>query len=138
MLAPSQKMVLLNITPSPNVVRLFSTGQIPSKPCSSEEVIPAVFNGLPVVKTWAALKLKSTAFKLGNVIKHNQSRLCLVPNGYVLLCSSVNCRSLASENNLCKNHNKGVESYRFCREEGCGKQACYGYEYKKGFFLQRS
>ena len=92
---------------------------------------PTSFNGLPVVRKWADLKVSYKACKVSNVIDHGIFRLCPVQGGYVLLCCKNGCRGLMSKTGFCKNHNIFKESYDYCQHEGRFKSASQGYEYNK-------
>lgn len=94
-----------------------------------------IFNGLPIVRKWSDIKVNNKMFKMENVVKSGSQRLCHFPSrGYVLLCSIDHCKGLITDNNLCKNHNKEIESYSYCRHQGCQKQASFGFEYTKSLY----
>ena len=65
------------------------------------------------------------------VVIINNKKLVRYSSGYVRLCNDGNCRNLTSSTGKCSTHNKGKETYEYCRFFNCPMTPSFGYERNK-------
>lgn len=95
---------------------------------------PTIYNNIYVKRDWINTGSNSNSKNFA-VIYYGRFKLAQCQNAYVLLCIEDGCKNLASSTDFkCRNHNKGKEVYKFCRNNFCIKGPSYGNEYKKPLF----
>jgi hypothetical protein len=97
---------------------------------------PAVIDGIIVKRGWkeAGGKPKVKEFI---IVHYDGFKYVKCPSGYVLLCVEPSCKNLAiSDNFKCLTHNKGEETYTFCRNENCISRSSFGFEDKKPLYCK--
>lgn len=90
----------------------------------------------PIFQKWSDIgKKKPASFKKLNVFKHENIKLVEQPTGYIQLCNCDGCLNLVLNNNMCRIHINGEESYRFCHyKDICTSLANFGHELGKPLF----
>lgn len=117
-------MLSLNVERTP-MAHITTNGDI------GKDTIINNFNGLPVVRAPKELGRRGLTNK--TIVVHPSGiKLSKVPNGYIILCSYSDCGAIGSKEGIrCVKH---AETYRYCRQPGCGKRANFGYEKKKSLY----